>query len=90
MHVLKIYVSGLSPYLSRSMEKLQKVLDEKFKGQYTLKIIDILENPELSAEDNIFATPTIVRSLPEPLLKMIGDISNTEKIMVGLELMDGN
>ena len=88
MYLLKIYVSDLSPYVQASVDKLKKYLDENCPQQYVIEIIDIMENPHLASEDNIYVTPTIVKKLPPPVKKMIGSISNIQKIAVALELVD--
>ena len=71
------------------MENLRRVCEEHLAGRYTIEVIDLLENPQLARGDEIIAVPTLVRKLPEPIRKIIGDLSNTEKVLVGLQLRRG-
>jgi circadian clock protein KaiB len=83
---LKIYVAGETSKSKAAIDNLRKVCDEYLKGRYHIEVIDLLKNPQLAAEDQIFAVPTVVRKLPEPLKKLIGDLSATEKVLVGLDI----
>lgn len=83
---LKIYVAGETEKSRKAIENLQKVCEEHLKGRYHIEVIDLLKNPQLAAEEQIFAVPTVVRKLPEPLKKLIGDLSATEKVLVGLDI----
>lgn len=83
---LKIYVAGETEKSKIAIENLRKVCDEHLKGKYHIEVIDLLKNPQLAAEEQIFAVPTVVRKLPEPLKKLIGDLSATEKVLVGLDI----
>ncbi len=83
---LKIYVAGETDKSKAAIKNLQKVCDEYLKGRYHIEVIDLVKHPQLAAEEQIFAVPTVVRKLPEPLKKLIGDLSATEKVLVGLDI----
>ena len=85
-HVLRLYVAGMTPKCLAAFANLKKICEEHLKGHYSIQIIDLLENPKLAQGDQILAIPTLVRKLPEPVRKIIGDLSNTEKVLVGLDL----
>jgi len=83
---LRLYVAGHSPKSVQAIENLRKVCDEYLSGRYTIELIDLIEHPQLARRDDIIAVPTLVRRLPEPIRKIIGDLSDTEKVLVGLQL----
>ena len=83
---LRLYVAGQSPKSLTAFSNLKKVCEEHLACRYSLEIIDLLQNPQLAAGDQIIAIPTLVRKLPEPVRKIIGDLSNTERVLVGLQL----
>jgi len=83
---LVLYVTGQSPKCLRAAENLRRACDEHLAGQYTIEVIDLLENPRLAADDQILAVPTVVRKLPQPIRKIVGDLSDTERVLVGLQL----
>jgi circadian clock protein KaiB len=83
---LRLYVAGQTPRSTGALINLKKICDEHLKGRYDLEIIDLLEQPQLARGDQILAIPTLVRRLPEPVKKIIGDLSNTERVLVGLDL----
>ena len=83
---LRLYVAGQTPNSLRAFTNLQKICDEHLKGKYKIEVIDLVKNPQLAAGDQILAIPTLVRRLPEPLKKIIGDLSNTERVLVGLDI----
>jgi circadian clock protein KaiB len=83
---LRLYVAGQTPNSMRAFANLQKICDEHLKGKCKIEVIDLLKNPQLAAGDQILAIPTLVRKLPEPLKKIIGDLSNTERVLVGLDI----
>jgi len=85
--VLRLYVAGQSPKALTAFENLKKICQEQLKGKYSIEVIDLLKNPQLGAEDQILALPTLVRKLPVPVRKIIGDLSNTERVLVGLDLL---
>jgi circadian clock protein KaiB len=84
--VLKLYVAGQTPSSLMAMANLQKICDDYLSGRYTVELIDLLVSPQLAEGDEIFAVPTLIRQLPPPLKRVIGDLSNTEKVLVGLQI----
>ena len=84
--ILRLYVAGQTPKAITALINLKKICVEKLDGQYSIEVIDLLANPQLGAEDQILALPTLVRKLPVPVRKIIGDLSNTERVLVGLDL----
>jgi len=83
---LRLYVAGQTPKSLAAFANLKKICEEHLKGQYTIEVIDLLENPKLAKGDQILAIPTLVRQLPPPMRKIIGDLSNAERVLVGLDL----
>jgi circadian clock protein KaiB len=83
---LRLYVAGQTQNSMRAFANLQKICEEHLKGKYTIEVIDLQKNPQLAAGDQILAIPTLVRKIPEPLRKIIGDLSNTERVLVGLDI----
>lgn len=84
--ILKLYVTGQTANSQKAIENLKKVLEMELKGAYTLKVIDVLKSPQLAEEDKILATPTLTKILPAPVRKIIGDLSDREKVLLGLDL----
>ena len=87
---LRLYVAGQTPRSVASLVNLRRVCEEHLAGQYEIEVIDLMKNPQLAKGDQIFAIPTLVRKLPEPMKRIIGDLSNTEKLLVGLDLRQAN
>lgn len=85
---LRLYVAGKTPKSVAAFANLKKICEEHMAGEYNIEIIDLLENPQLAQGDQILAVPTLVRKLPEPVRKIIGDLSNTERVLVGLDLRE--
>jgi len=85
--VLRLYVAGKTPKALTAFANLKKICEEQLKGKYSIEVIDLLENPQLGAADQILALPTLVRKLPVPVRKIIGDLSDTERVLVGLDLL---
>ena len=83
---LRLYVAGNTPNSLAAFANLKKLCEEHLAGKYRIEVIDLLENPTLARGDQILAVPTLVRKLPEPVKKIIGDLSNTERVLVGLDL----
>lgn len=83
---LRLYVAGQTPKSLLAFANLKKICEEHLKGQYHIEVIDLFDNPQLAKGDQIFAIPTLVRKLPQPLKKIIGDLSNTERVLVGLDV----
>lgn len=84
--VLKLYVTGQTVNSQRALRNLQGLLNNELKGLYELKVIDVLKHPQLAEEDKILATPTLAKVLPPPVRKIIGDLSDKEKVLLGLDL----
>ena len=84
---LRLYVAGQTPKSVTAFANLKRLCEERLAGQYRIEIVDLLENPQLAKGDQILAIPTLVRKLPEPMRKIIGDLSNTERVLVGLDLV---
>ena len=83
---LRLYVAGQTPKSLQAFANLKKICEEHLAGRYRIEVIDLLKNPQLAKGDQILALPTLVRKLPEPVRKIIGDLSNTERVLVGLDL----
>jgi circadian clock protein KaiB len=83
---LRLYVAGQTPKCIAAFENLKKYCEEHLKGEYSIEVIDLLQNPQLAEGDQILAIPTLVRKVPEPLRRIIGDLSNQEKVLVGLDI----
>ncbi|HEX5323834.1 MAG TPA: circadian clock KaiB family protein [Capsulimonadaceae bacterium] len=83
---LRLYVAGKTPKSLAAIANLKRICEEHLAGKYQIELIDLLENPQLAQGDQILAIPTLVRQLPTPIKKIIGDLSNTEKTLVGLDL----
>jgi len=86
-YILKLYIAGNTPNSVRALKTLKNILEQEFQGVYALKVIDVLKNPQLAEEDKIVATPTLSKVLPPPLCKIIGDLSDREKVLIGLDLL---
>ncbi len=86
---LKLYVAGQSPRSLAAFANLKKICTEYLPGKYSIVVIDLLEHPQLAAGDQIIAIPTLIRQLPTPMRKIIGDLSNTDRVLVGLDLCRG-
>jgi circadian clock protein KaiB len=87
---LKLYVAGQTPKSLKAMANLKKICEEHLAGEYHIDVIDLVKSPQLARGDQILAIPTLVRKLPEPIRKIIGDLSNTERVLVGLDLRERN
>ena len=83
---LRLYVAGQTPRSLQALSNLKRICDEHLAGRYRVEVIDLLQKPQLAAGDQILAIPTLVRSIPKPARKIIGDLSNTEKVLVGLDV----
>ena len=83
---LRLYTAGQTPKSLAALANLKKLCDEHLSGRYSIEIVDLLQNPRLAKDDQIVAIPTLVRKLPEPMRKIIGDLSDTERALVGLQL----
>ena len=83
---LRLYVAGQTPRSLTAFKNLKQICEEYLKGQYHIEVVDLMENPTLARGDQILAVPTLVRKLPQPIRKIIGDLSNTERVLVGLDI----
>jgi circadian clock protein KaiB len=83
---LRLYVAGQTPKSVLALRNLRQICEEHLQGRYEIEMIDLLQNPQLARGDQILAVPTLVRRLPEPIKKIIGDLSNTDRVLVGLDL----
>ncbi|MEH2026045.1 circadian clock protein KaiB [Nostoc sp.] len=86
-YVLKLYVAGNTPNSVRALKTLKDILEQEFEGVYALKVIDVLKSPQLAEEDKILATPTLAKILPPPVRRIIGDLSDRERVLIGLDLL---
>jgi circadian clock protein KaiB len=86
---LRLYVAGQTPRSLTAFKNLKDICEAHLKGKYHIEVIDLMENPTLARGDQILAIPTLVRKLPQPIRKIIGDLSNTERVLVGLDIQPG-
>ena len=84
--ILKLYTAGQTPKSLAAYENLKRICEQHLPGRYQIEVIDLMKNPRLAKEDQIVAIPTLVRKLPDPLRKVIGDLSDTDRTLVGLQL----
>ena len=84
--ILKLYVTGKTPRAERAIKNLRRICDEDLKGKYALHVIDVLDHPQLAEKEKILATPTLVKELPPPLRRIIGDLADKEKVLIGLDM----
>ena len=94
-YLLRLFVTSASSRTATAIANLRRICDQELGGQYELEIIDVLEHPDMAEDEKILATPTLIKTLPLPLRRVIGDLSNTEKVLLGLEVQskrtsDGN
>jgi circadian clock protein KaiB len=87
-YVLRLYVSGMTPRSTEAINNLKVICDEYLKDRYELEVIDIYKRPEVTSTDQIVATPTLVKKLPLPLRRLVGALSNEERVLVGLDLVE--
>jgi len=85
--LLRLYVAGQTPKSITAFANLKNICEEHLAGRYEIEVVDLLKNPTLASGDQILAIPTLVRKLPEPVRKIIGDLSNTERVLIGLDLL---
>ena len=85
-YLLRLFVTSASSRTATAIANLRRICEEELQGQYQLEIIDVLEHPDVAEDEKILATPTLIKSLPLPLRRVIGDLSNTEKVLLGLEV----
>jgi circadian clock protein KaiB len=87
-YILRLYVTGSSGRSLRAVQNLKKLCDEHLSNDYDLEVIDIYENPAAAREEQIVAAPTLIKKLPQPIRRFVGDLSNTQKILVGLDIYE--
>lgn len=85
-YVLKLYITGHTPQSGRAISNLRRICETELKNQYDMRIIDVLEHPHLAENERIIATPTLIKNLPPPLRRIIGDLSDTDRVLLGLDL----
>ncbi|MBN9377084.1 MAG: circadian clock protein KaiB [Chlamydiales bacterium 38-26] len=85
--ILRLYIAGMTPRSAKALENLKRICEEEVPGEYSIEVVDLLKNPQLAEGDQILAIPTLVRRLPEPVRKIIGDLSDKEKVLVGLNMV---
>lgn len=83
---LRLYVAGQTPKSVAAFDNLKRICEERLSGRYEIEVVDLLRNPRLAQDDQILAIPTVVRRLPPPVRRIIGDLSDTERVLVGLDL----
>ena len=85
-YLLRLYVTGTSPRAQVAIANLRRICEQELRGQYDLEVIDVLEHPEVAEREKILATPTLIKQLPPPLRRVIGDLSDKDKVLLGLEV----
>ncbi len=85
-YVLRLYITGMTPASTRALENLRSICEEHLKGRYELEIVDIYQHPNLAKGEQIVATPTLIKKLPQPLRHFVGDLSNKDRVLLGLDL----
>ena len=83
---LRLYITGRTSHSMRAIENLRDICENELRGQFEVEVVDVLENPRLAENEKILATPTLVKKLPEPVRKIIGDLSDREKVLLGLDI----
>jgi len=86
LYILRLYVAGQTPKSVDAITNIKKICEENLKGRYELDVIDLYQQPQLAQGDQIIAVPTLIKKLPAPLRRIIGDMSNTERVLVGLDI----
>jgi circadian clock protein KaiB len=84
--VLRLYVTGMTPRSTQAVDSIKQICEQELKGRYDLEVIDLAKQPGLAKEENIIAAPTLIKKLPLPLRRLIGDLSNKERVLLGLDL----
>ncbi len=85
-YIIKLYVTGKTPRSQAAIDNLRRICEQELGGRYDLVVIDVLERPQLAEDEKILATPTVVKELPVPIRRIIGDLSDTERVLLGLDL----
>lgn len=87
-YLLRLYVAGSTPQSVRAIENIKRICEEHLKGRYELEVVDLYQRPNLANGEQIIAAPTLIKKLPQPLRRIIGDMSNTERVLVGLDIKE--
>lgn len=85
--LIKLYVTGRTPQAEAAIRNLKNICDEELQSQYQLEVIDVLERPQLAEDERILATPTLIKELPPPMRRIIGDLSDRERVLLGLDIL---
>jgi circadian clock protein KaiB len=85
-YLLKLYVTGRTPRSEKAIANLRRICEEELHGQYEMQVVDVLEHPQLAEDEKILATPTLIKRLPPPLRRVIGDLSDKDKVLLGLDV----
>lgn len=85
-YVLRLYVTGMTPRSTEAISNIKKICEENLKGRYELEVVDIYQQPSFAKDEQIIAVPTLIKKLPLPLRRLIGDMSNTDRILIGLDI----
>jgi len=85
-YILRLYVAGKSPKSVAAIKNIKQICEENLQGRYELEVIDLYQQPQLAQDEQIIAVPTLIRELPPPLRRIIGDMSNTERVLIGLDI----
>lgn len=85
-YIIKLYVTGRTPRAQAAIENLRRICERELGGRYELAVIDVLDHPQLAEDEKILATPTVVKELPAPIRRIIGDLSDSERVLLGLDL----
>ncbi len=85
-YVLRLYVTGLTPKSTKAIQNIKKICEENLKGRYELEVVDVYQQPEFAKKEQIIAAPTLIKKLPLPLRRIIGDMSDKERVLIGLDL----
>jgi circadian clock protein KaiB len=86
-YVLRLYIAGMTPRAQEAIRNIKRICEEELKGRYELEIVDVYQQPELAKKEQILAAPTLIRKLPLPLRKLVGDMSDKERVVLGLEIL---
>jgi circadian clock protein KaiB len=87
-YLLRLYVTGMTPRSTRAIARIKEICEERLQGRYDLEVIDIYQQPGLAKGEQIIATPTLIKKLPSPLRRIVGDLSNKERVLLGLDLRE--
>lgn len=89
-YLLKLYITGQTPRSRQAIANLKRICEGELAGQYDMVVIDVLERPQLAEDEKILATPTVVKELPTPIRRIIGDLSDSDQVLLGLDLLRAN